>query len=119
MNAASPALTPPFVAPQSFTDADAALQQVQRIYRQAQEHLRTQFRQFDGTRAGLPHHDARCDIGDTRGDEPIHPFCYAGGRYGNNRITGTGNVGHFTRLSRNFNGGFGTRQQGHPLFTAG
>ena len=46
MNAASPALTPPFVAPQSFTDADAALQQVQLIYRQAQEHLRTQFRQF-------------------------------------------------------------------------
>ena len=46
MNAASPALTPPFVAPQSFTDANAALQQVQLIYRQAQEHLRTQFRQF-------------------------------------------------------------------------
>ena len=46
MNAATQPLTPPFVAPQSFDDADAALQQVQLIYRQAVEHLREQFRLF-------------------------------------------------------------------------
>ena len=45
MKAPSP-LTPPYVAPQPFTDADAALQQVQAIYRQSIEHLRTQFRRF-------------------------------------------------------------------------
>ena len=45
MKAASP-LTPPYVAPQPFTDADAALQQVQAIYRQSIDHLREQFRRF-------------------------------------------------------------------------
>lgn len=45
MKAPSP-LTPPYVAPQPFTDADAALQQVQAIYRQSIEHLREQFRRF-------------------------------------------------------------------------
>lgn len=40
----TPALTPPFIAPLSFTDADGALQQVQAIYQQSLAHLRSQFR---------------------------------------------------------------------------
>ncbi|MDO5653286.1 MAG: AMP nucleosidase, partial [Brachymonas sp.] len=46
--------TPPFIAPQLFNDADAALAQVQAIYRQSVEHLRQGLARFvaDGD---LPH----------------------------------------------------------------
>ncbi len=37
---------PPFIAPTRFTEADAALAQVQRIYQQQVEHLREAMRQF-------------------------------------------------------------------------
>ncbi len=38
--------TPPFIAPQLFDDADAALAQVQAIYQQSIDHLRTQLAAF-------------------------------------------------------------------------
>lgn len=46
--------TPPYIAPQSFTDADAALAQVQMIYRQSVEHLRQELARFMAE-GDLPH----------------------------------------------------------------
>ncbi len=46
MSPAATPITPAFVAPEAFTDADAALCQVQAIYRQGVDHLRSQFRRF-------------------------------------------------------------------------
>ena len=41
--------TPPYIAPQLFSDADAALEQVQAIYRQSVEHLQQALAQFVAT----------------------------------------------------------------------
>ena len=41
--------TPPYIAPQLFSDADAALAQVQAIYRQSVQHLRQALAHFVAT----------------------------------------------------------------------
>ncbi|MDO4795453.1 MAG: AMP nucleosidase [Brachymonas sp.] len=46
--------TPPYIAPQPFSDADAALAQVQTIYQQAVEHLRHELALFMAA-GDLPH----------------------------------------------------------------